>query len=51
MAEPGCIKRKTDSFALARTTFLQTLEADWIAETHDVHTHIAREQHSSRTPQ
>ena len=51
MAEPGSIERKTGKFALARTTFRQTLEADGITEAHDVHAHIAREQHSSRTPQ
>jgi hypothetical protein len=28
MAEPGSIESKTGTFALARTTFLQTLEAD-----------------------
>ena len=41
----------TGKFALARTTFLQILEADGISEAHEVHAHIAREQHSSRTPQ
>jgi hypothetical protein len=34
-----------------RTTFLQTLEANGITEAHGVRAHIAREQHTSRTPQ
>jgi hypothetical protein len=51
MAEPGSIEGKTGNFPLARTTFLQTLEANGITKAHDVHAHITREQHSSRTPQ
>ena len=51
MAKPGGIEGKTGKFALARTTFIQILEADGISETHEVHAHIAREQHPSRTPQ
>ena len=51
MAEPGGIERETGKLALARTPFLQTLEADGIAKTHEVRAYIAREQHSSRTPQ
>jgi hypothetical protein len=51
MAEPGGIERKTGKLALARTTFLQILEADGITEAHEVHVHIARKQHSPRTPQ
>jgi hypothetical protein len=51
MAEPGCIEGKTGKFSLARTTFLQTLEADGITEAHDVHAYVTREQHSSWTPQ
>src|SRR5579872_2098603 len=51
MAEPGSIEGKTDKFPLARTTFLQTLEADGVTEAHDVHAHIARKQHLSRPPQ
>ena len=50
MAESGDVERKTGNFALARTTFLQTLEADGITEAHEVRAHIAREQHSSRAP-
>lgn len=51
MAEPGSIEGKSGELALARTAFLQTLETDWITQTHDVHAHIAHEQHSSRMPQ
>src|SRR6202008_149367 len=51
MAEPGSIKWKTGKFALTRTTIIQILKADGIAKAHDVHACIAREQHSSRTPQ
>ena len=51
MAESGGIERKTGNLSLARTTFLQTLEADGITEAHDVHAHVAHEQDSSRTPQ
>src|SRR5215475_7820419 len=51
MAESCSVERKTGNFALARTTFLQTLEADGITEAHEVRAHIAREQHSSRMPQ
>ena len=36
---------------MARATFIQILEADGIGEAHQVHAHIAREQHASRTPQ
>jgi hypothetical protein len=51
MAKPGSIERKTGKFALALATFLQILEADGITEAHKVRAYIAREQHSSRTPQ
>ena len=51
MAKPGSIEGKTGKFALARATFIQILEADGIGEAHQVHAHIAREQHASRTPQ
>jgi hypothetical protein len=51
MAEPGSIEGKTGKFPLARATLLQTLEADGVTEAHDIHAHIVREQHSSRTPQ
>jgi len=51
MAEPGSIEGKTGEFALARTTLVQILEADGVTEAHEVHAHIAGEQHSSRTPQ
>src|SRR5215469_3168899 len=51
VAEPDSIEWKTGKFALAGTTILQTLEAERITEAHDVHAHIAREQHSSRAPQ
>ena len=50
MSESGGIERKTGNFSLARTAFLQTLEADGVTETHDVHAHVSHEQHSSRTP-
>src|SRR5215469_17282878 len=51
MDKPGSIEGETGKFALAHTTFLQVLEANGIAEAHDVRAHISREQHSSRTPQ
>jgi hypothetical protein len=51
VAKPGTIVRKTRDFALAGTTFLQIFEADGITEAHEVRAHIAREQHSSWTPQ
>ena len=56
-AEPygGAITRglEKDDFStlLACTAFLQTLETDGITKAHDVHANVAREQHSSRTPQ
>jgi len=39
VAEPDSIEGKTGNFALARTTFLQTLKPDGITEAHDVHAH------------
>jgi len=51
MTEPNRIKYKTGNLSLACTAVLQTLEADGITKAHDVHAHVAREQHSSRTPQ
>ncbi len=51
MTEPGRIECKTGNLSLAYTAFLQALEADGITKAHDVHAHVAREQHSSRTPQ
>ena len=50
MAESGSIEGKTCKFALARTAFLQALEAKGITEAHYVHAHIGCEQHASRTP-
>jgi len=50
MAEPGSIEGKPGKFALARTAFLQTFEANGITEAHEIRARIAREQHSSRTP-
>jgi hypothetical protein len=51
VAKPGSIESKTGKFALASTAFIQILEAAGISKAHEVHAHIAREQHASRTPQ
>ena len=51
VAEPGSVECKIGKFALARTTVVQILEADGVTKAHEIHVHVAREQHSSRTPQ
>ena len=50
MTKPGRIECKTGNLSLACTAFLQTLEADGITQAHDIHAHVAHEQHSSLTP-
>ena len=50
MAEPGSIAGKTGKFALARATFLKVLEAERIAEAHDVRGYITCKQHPSALP-
>jgi len=42
MAEYGRIEAQRRELALAAPTFFQILEAHRIAETDDIHTHIAR---------
>jgi hypothetical protein len=51
VAEAGGFEGKAGEFALAGTAFPQILESERITQTHDIHADIAREEHSSRTPQ